>query len=180
MNFISLRIIEVWKYWVPCKVNKMPFGRHLLWTWPIAFILRWTSEKWKLFLKYKHTETYFQIHIVWNPLLPNALVDKYMFLSNRDYFTIILAPTIFPCMMRTVHYQFMFYRMFLCSWTASMSVWWHRCHCCSLNSRNMRYQFIQFNDNICLCHMRTTKTLISLRSMISDFVIRFLSSIKMM
>ena len=75
-------------------------------------------------------------------------------------------------------HEFMFYRMFRCSWTASMSVWWHRCHCYSLNSRNMRYHFIQFNDKICLCHMRTTKTQISLCSMISDFVIRFLGSIK--
>ena len=44
--------MEVWTQRVPYKVNLMPFGRHLLCTWPVAFILPWTSEKWNLFLKW--------------------------------------------------------------------------------------------------------------------------------
>ena len=32
--------------WVPCKVNATPFGRHLLCTGPIMFILRWSPEKY--------------------------------------------------------------------------------------------------------------------------------------
>ena len=62
VNFIFLTFIEVWTQWVPCKVNMMPFGHHLLCMGPIAFIqlcmgpiafiLQWMSEKWNLFLKY--------------------------------------------------------------------------------------------------------------------------------
>ena len=40
-----LRFIEEWTQWVPCKVNVVPFGHHLLCTGPVVFILRWTSEK---------------------------------------------------------------------------------------------------------------------------------------
>lgn len=53
LNFIFMRFMEVWMQRVPCKVNMRPFGRHLLCTWPVAFILPWTLEKWNLFLKYK-------------------------------------------------------------------------------------------------------------------------------
>ena len=35
----------------PVEVNVSPFVRHLLCTWPFAFILPWTAEKWNLFLK---------------------------------------------------------------------------------------------------------------------------------
>ena len=66
MNFIFLRVIEVWTQWAraklvtpsrvmevwtqwfPCKVNMTPLSLHM----PIAFILPWPSEKWNLFLKY--------------------------------------------------------------------------------------------------------------------------------
>ena len=33
------------------KVNMTSFMRYLFCKWPIVFILRWTSEKWSLFLK---------------------------------------------------------------------------------------------------------------------------------
>ena len=61
-RWISFFFTEVWMQWFLCKVNVMPEGAsltlhetqkgcHLLCTIPIAFILRWTTEKWNLFLK---------------------------------------------------------------------------------------------------------------------------------
>ena len=55
LNFI-VRCIEVWKQWVPCKVNMTYFRRHLLCTGPIAFLLRWTYEP-------KKNEIYFLIKL---------------------------------------------------------------------------------------------------------------------
>ena len=45
MNFIFLRFMEVWTKRVPCT-----FRRHLLYTWPVAFIRPWTSENEIYFL----------------------------------------------------------------------------------------------------------------------------------
>ena len=44
-KFLVLTFIEVWTQWVPCKINVTTFGRHVLYTRPIAFILQWMSEK---------------------------------------------------------------------------------------------------------------------------------------
>ena len=70
-----LRFIKVWMQRVTCKANMMPFWWHLLRTWPVAFILWWTSEKWNLSLWdehiYKsliqepwHHDPYFTVHLL--------------------------------------------------------------------------------------------------------------------
>ena len=54
MNFSSLTLIEVRTQLVACKVNVMPFGRHLLCMRPIAFILRPLHSYFEMkFLKWK-------------------------------------------------------------------------------------------------------------------------------
>ena len=78
--------MEVWTQ----RVNVIPFGRHLLCTWPIAFILPWTSEKWNLFLKW--TDVFFLswdlsfLTLSLSLLKLNMLKPLSPFMKNNSFF----------------------------------------------------------------------------------------------